>query len=105
MINSTIDIFAESANSPGPWKKIPIREEQFQELRDAFAAAGINSMDERRAIIESYTARPITTIRDPMGKDGRASCTRRIAARSLPSKPSSGSAWDNRDEETWIDKL
>ena len=76
----------------------------MRQLRDAFAAAGIKSMDERGAIIESYIVRPVTTIRDLLAKDVRLAL-RRIEERSLPSKPTSGSAWDNREEDTWIDKL
>lgn len=104
MNDSTFDIFAQPAKSPDQVEEIPIREEQVRQLRDAFAAAGINSMDERRAIIESCTVRAVTTIRDLLAKDVRF-VLRRIEERSLPSKPTSGSAWDNREEDTWIDKL
>ncbi|WP_426940081.1 hypothetical protein [Pseudarthrobacter sp. S6] len=104
MNDSTFDIFAQPAENPNELTDIPIRDAQVQQLRDAFAAAGINSMDERRAIIESCSVRPVTTIRDLLAKDVRL-VLRRIEERSLPSKPTSGSAWDNRDEDTWIDKL
>ncbi|WP_255767585.1 hypothetical protein [Pseudarthrobacter sulfonivorans] len=104
MNDSTFDIFAQPDNVPEGLADIPIRDIQVQQLRDAFAAAGIDSMDERRAIIESCTVRRVTTIRDLLAKDVRL-VLRRIAERSLPSKPTSGSAWDNRDEDTWIDKL
>lgn len=104
MNDSTFDIFAQPAKAPNGLADIPISDAQVRQLRGAFAAAGINSMDERRGIIESCTVRPVTTIRDLLGKDVRL-VLRRIKERSLPSKPTSGSAWDNRDEETWIDKL
>lgn len=104
MNDSTFDIFEQPAKAPDGLTDIPIREDQVRQLRDAFAAAGINSMDERKAIIESCTVRPVTTIRDLLAKDVRL-VLRRIEVRSLPSRPTSGSAWDNREEETWIDKL
>lgn len=104
MNDSTFDIFAQPAKTPDALADLPISDAQVRQLRDAFAGAGINSMDERRAIIESCTVRPVTTIRDLLGRDVRL-VLRRIKERSCPSKPGSGSAWDNRDEETWIDKL
>jgi hypothetical protein len=102
--DSTFDIFAQPVEAPDELADIPISDAQVRQLRDAFAAAGINSMDDRRAIIESCTIRPVTTIRDLLAKDVRL-VLRRIKEKSLPSKPTSGSAWDNREEETWIDKL
>jgi len=104
MDNATFDIFAEPLKHQDVLEDISIQEGQVQQLRDAFAAAGIDSMDERRAVIESCTVRPVSTIRDLLAKDVRL-VLRRIEERSLPSKPTSGSAWDNREEDTWIDKL
>lgn len=104
MNDSTFDIFAQPAKDPDGPADILIREAQVRQLRDAFAAADIDSMEERRAIIESCTVRPVTTIMDLLAKDVRL-VLRRIEERSLPSRPTSGSAWDNREEETWIDKL
>ncbi len=104
MNDNTFDIFAPPAKAPDGLTEVPIRDAQVQHLRDAFAAAGIDSMNERRANIESCSVRRITTIRDLLAKDVRL-VHRRIEERSLPPKPTSGSAWDNRDEDTWIDKL
>lgn len=76
----------------------------MEQLREAFTAAGIDSMDDRRALIESCTIRPVASIRELMAKDVRP-ILRRIEERSVTPTQTSGSAWDNRDEETWIDKL
>lgn len=104
MNDSTFEIFAQPDQAADILTDIPIRDVQVQQIRDAFAAAGVDSMDERRAIIESCTVRPVTSIRELLAKDVRP-ILRRIQERSLPPKPNSGSAWDNRDEDTWIDKL
>ncbi len=104
MNNNTFDIFGrldESADAPAD---PPIRDSQVQQLRAAFAAAGIASMDDRRAIIESCTIRPVRSIRELLAKDVRP-ILRRIQERNLNSPQINGSAWDNRDEDTWIDKL
>lgn len=104
MNDSTFDIFRET-NAPAPLlTDLPIGDAQVQQLREAFAAAGIDSMDDRRAIIESCTIRPIAAIRELMSKDVRPILLR-IGERSLPTEQTSGSAWDNREEDTWIDKL
>lgn len=104
MNDSTFDIFIEP-NAPAPLlTDLPIGDTQVQQLREAFAAAGVDSMDDRRAIIESCTVRPVTSIRELLSRDV-GPILRRIEERSLPSKQTSGSAWDNREEDTWIDKL
>jgi DNA polymerase-3 subunit epsilon len=81
-----------------------ITPDQVQKLRDAFTAAGITSMDDRKAIIESCTVREVATIRDLYAKDVRP-ILRRIEERKNYQGPSMGSAWDNREEDTWIDRL
>lgn len=105
MHESTFDLFPEPDEAPAQvLEDLPINERQVQRLREAFAAAGIDSMDDRRAIIESCTIRRVDSIRDLLAKDVRP-ILRRIQERSLPAKQISGSAWDNREEDTWIDKL
>lgn len=82
----------------------PISEQQIRQLRTAFEAAGMNSMDERRELIESCTIRPVASIRELYARDFRP-ILRRIEQRTEPALNSGGSAWDNRDEDTWIDRL
>lgn len=104
MNDSTFDIFAQPAKAPNGLADIPISDAQVRQLRDAFSAAGIDSMDDRRSIIESCTIRPVASIRELLAKDVRP-ILRRIAERGATPKTTAGSAWDNRDEDTWIDKL
>jgi len=102
--DSTFDIFREPDAPALLLADLPIDDAQVQQLREAFAAAGIVSMDDRREIIESCTVRQVVSIRELLAKDVRL-ILRRIEERSLPPKQTSGSAWDNREEDTWIDKL
>lgn len=104
MSDGTFDIFTQQNQPAAGLTDLPITEAQVQQLRDAFAAAGIDSMDDRRAIIASCTIRSVASIRELLAKDVRL-VLKRIAERSSAPKPKTGSAWDNRDEETWIDKL
>lgn len=104
MNDSTFDIFGQPEQAPQAPSDPPIRDSQIQQLREAFAASGIDSMEDRRAIIESCTIRPVASIRELLAKDVRP-ILRRIEERSIAPKQKTGSAWDNRDEDTWIDKL
>lgn len=81
-----------------------INPEQIARLRVAFDAAGITSMDERQAIIENCTIRPVASIRDLLARDVRP-IMKRIEQRTSGTGATTGSAWDNRDENTWIDRL
>jgi hypothetical protein len=88
-----------------PLSTPPINEAQIRSLRDAFAASGIASMEERRDIIESCTfPRSVVNIRALYSKDVRP-ILRRIQERKSNKSPVVGSAWDNRGEDTWIDKM
>ena len=83
---------------------LPIREEQVRQLRDAFVTAGIKSMGERKRLIESCVLRTVPSIRQLLAKEVRPilNC---IEARGANDHTSTGSAWDNREEDTWIDKM
>ena len=70
----------------------------------AFDAAGVTSMEERQQIIESCTIRPVANIRELLAKDVRPILSR-IEQRKNSKGPATGSDWDNREEDTWIDKL
>ncbi|WP_091607344.1 hypothetical protein [Arthrobacter koreensis] len=90
-----------SASSPAD---APLTEEQIEAIRRAFTEAGLDSMQERQELIEACTARPVTNIRELRAQDYRR-VLKRISEKRQPSASTSGSAWDNRDEDTWIDKL
>ena len=96
----------ESCEPPlsGVPREQAITETQVEALRSAFASAGIDSMDERKAIIESCTIREVANIRELYAKDVRP-VLRRIEERRNYKGPATGSAWDNREDDTWIDRL
>lgn len=101
----------DAAPAPGapPTPPAPIRDEQVAEIREAFEAAGIDSMDERRALIESCVLRPVASVRELLAKDVRG-VLERVAARAAAARTDAGvsglgTAWDDRTEDTWIDRL
>lgn len=83
---------------------MPIRDEQVDEIRTAFAAAGIDDVAARQALIESCVLRPTASLRDLYAKDVRG-ILERIASRGPGAHQGSVTAWADRSEDTWIDKL
>jgi hypothetical protein len=96
-----IDAPAQPANILAP---LPIKTEQIQMIREAFEKAGVVRQDERKALIESVLVREVASLRELKAVEARRILQRIEGLRSR--KPeSTGSAWDNREADTWIDKL
>ena len=81
-----------------------ISPEQIASIRKAFDSAGIASMTERQEVIQSCVIRKISNIRELYSRDVRQVLAR-IEGWGRRSEAPTGSAWDNREEDTWIDKL
>jgi DNA polymerase-3 subunit epsilon len=92
------------AQPPNILAPLPIKPEQIQLIREAFEKAGVVTQDERKALIESVLVREVASLRELKAVDARR-ILQRIAGLRSRKPESSGSAWDNREEETWIDKL
>lgn len=90
--------------SPDVLAPLPIKTEQIQAIRDAFDRAGVGSQDDRKALIESVVVREVASLRELKAVEARRIIQRIEGLRSAK-LTSAGSAWDNREEDTWIDKL
>ncbi|PNI09417.1 hypothetical protein CXX84_03895 [Arthrobacter sp. AFG7.2] len=86
-----------------PLVDMPISPEQVHEIMQAFEVAGITDSETKKRIVHSCIIRAISHPRELLAKDVRP-ILKRIREFGK-SEPTSGSAWDNRTEETWIDKL
>lgn len=75
---------------------------QVAQLRAALDARGMSSMEERRQAIVNFAGRQVASLRELSFAEAR-----RILDTMAMQRPKStgGSAWDDRDGETWIDKL
>lgn len=93
-----------SAPSPNVLAPLPIKPGQIQEIRDAFEKAGVASQDDRRALIESVVLREVASLRELKAVEARR-ILQRINGLCNSNPATTGSAWDNREEDTWIDKL
>lgn len=89
---------------PQQLEEMLISEEQISMLRRAFDEAKISDMSERQELIQSCMIRPIVTIRQLYAREFKV-VMRRIESAGNSNAPMTGSAWDNREEDTWIDKL
>lgn len=90
--------------TPNVLAPLPIKSEQIQQIRDAFEEAGVASQDDRRALIESVVVREVASLRELKAVETRRILQRINGLRSS-SSATTGSAWDNREADTWIDKL
>jgi len=90
---------APPANVPSP---TPIAGWQVNLLRKALDARGLSAMADRQALIEELAERPVESLRGLTHEEGL-----RVLAKLGESGPSRspGSAWDEREEDTWIDRL
>ncbi len=73
------------------------------DLRAALTARGLSTMAERQDAIERVVERPVESLRSLT----RAEALRVLTLLRSTSTPQASrkSSWDDRDEETWIDRL
>jgi hypothetical protein len=81
----------------------PIADWQVELLRETLTAHGLTGLAERQQAIEAAAERPVESLRSLTRAEGV-----RVLDRLGPppaSRKESTSAWDNRDGDTWIDRL
>ncbi|GAB3859414.1 hypothetical protein GCM10028801_20780 [Nocardioides maradonensis] len=79
----------------------PIAEWQVERLRKALDARGLSEMSDRQRAIEEALGRRVASLRELSSEDAN-----RVLGRfGATATTSSGSQWDERDEDTWIDRL
>lgn len=76
---------------------------QVDLLRKALDARGLTAMDDRQQAVEDAAGRPVESLRALTHDEAMSVLTK------LGPAPTSGgrttSSWDERDEDTWIDRL
>lgn len=85
-------------------ERMKIRDYQVVEIRQALNDVGVVTQDERKDLIQACASRPLDGLRDLYADEVQGVLVRIRASGSVPEQRT-GSAWDNRDEDTWIDKL
>jgi DNA polymerase-3 subunit epsilon len=96
------DASPEESVQPVP-AEAPIADWLVNDIRTALTTRGLTTMAERQQAIEAIAERPVESIRSLT----RAEALRVLSSLASTTAPqaSGGSAWDDRDEDTWIDRL
>lgn len=82
-------------------------ETEIDRIRTTFANTKITAQDERKLFIENTLGREVSSLREILSHEVPRVIYRLndIIIATQSSKASGRSAWDDREEETWIDKL
>ena len=81
----------------------PIAEWQVDLLRRALDARGLTTMPERQAAIEAAAERSVESLCALTNEEALRVLSRLGQASAPQQRPTS--TWDDRDEDTWIDRL
>lgn len=81
-----------------------VSDAQVAQLRARLDGTGLSSMQDRQQLIEQLAGRPIASLRDLTSGEARVLLIRLPASASAV-QSQRGSAWDQRDGDTWIDRL
>lgn len=98
----------ESSEAPAENEALadpPIQDHQVAAIREAFAAAGIDSPDRRKEISQSCVVRPVAALRELTAAEAHRVLKRIKEVAAAKPRPEGASSWDLREEDTWIDKL
>lgn len=80
----------------------PVAGWQVDLLRKALDARHLTDQHERQDLIEQHAGRSLTSLRDLTSEEA----VKVISALGRDAAPSqSGSSWDDREDDTWIDRL
>ena len=81
----------------------PIADWQVDMLRKALDARDLTAMAERQEVIEEAVGRSVESLRALTHEEGLRVLSQ--LGQAPTTQTSSKSAWDDRDEDTWIDRL
>ncbi|MCL3836268.1 hypothetical protein [Aeromicrobium duanguangcaii] len=93
----------EPVNPKRPDLPTPISDWQVDLLRKALDARGLTGMTDRQKAIEAAAGRPVESLRS-LTRDEALQVLSRLAEQQ-PTDRVATSAWAERDEDTWIDRL
>lgn len=82
----------------------PARDEQIAAIRLALDNAKLLEQTERQEFVQSVALRRVSHLRELTSIEARRVLDR-LREKQARSSSSTGSAWDEREHETWIDRL
>ncbi len=107
MMSDLFSLFDETGQESATASQAPLMmsEDQRQEIRALFGTLGIATAREQFAVIEELTGTRIGSVSELSATLAHRSIDglrRRIRTQS---ETRTGNSWDDRDEDTWIDRL
>lgn len=105
-MSDELSLFDDEPTTPEPVAQPtvpPISDWQVDLLRKALDARGITSMIERQTAIEAAAGREVPSLRELTQEEALSILNQ--FGQEPPERSSPGSAWDDREEDTWIDRL
>ena len=100
---SLFDDDAKPAPVDPPKAPTPIAGWQVDLLRKALDVRGLSTMEERQQAIESAAGRSVASLRELTHDEGMHVLSR-LGQNAAPGR-SATSQWDDREGDTWIDRL
>ena len=101
-MNDDLSLFGEGTPSDHPQRAAePITQWQVDLLRKALDARGLQTMEDRQQAIEDAAGRPVQSLRALTHDEAMTVLTKLRQG----SQTTGRSQWDERDEDTWIDRL
>lgn len=98
-------LFNLEAATPTRPAEHPVRDDQVLAIREAFAAAGIDSQERRQEIAQSCVVRPLASLRALTAAEAHRLLKRINENAAAKPLVSGASSWDLREQDTWIDRL
>lgn len=105
-MHDEVPLFSLDDNAPEPATTevpAPIATWQVDLLRKTLDARGIVEMAERKQVIEQHAGRAVASLKELTS--GEAISILSKLGELASNSTSTASAWDQREEDTWIDRL
>jgi hypothetical protein len=106
-MNDLLPIFADDdpPQSGAGLSADTLTESQRNALRSSFAQLGIGDARQQFAMVEELTGQRITSVQQLTARHAQTLIYRLVDKVNSVGRRSTGNTWDDREEDTWIDKL
>ena len=106
-MSGELSLFGDDASTEEPTQLVlteaPIADWLVKDIRTALTSRGLTTMAKRQQAIEAIVERPVESLRLLTRAEALRVLSRLAPASAQQTR--STSSWDNRDEDTWIDRL
>lgn len=105
-MNDLLPLFGEDEQNPPSEKQVEtVTDSQRERLRTLFAQMNAVTARAQFQIVEDITGQRLRAVQDLTAHNAQMLLLQLPARIESQGRVSTGSAWSDRDEDTWIDKL